>query len=199
MQLAPAFISVSNYLQGEEHSPIRHEYIGGQIFAMSGGSEEHNRIALNIASLLRQHLRGSGCKTFIADMKVKIEIAHNTADLFYYPDVMVTCDPDDREKYYKTRPCLIIEVLSPSTENLDRREKRLNYQSLPSLQEYVLISQDEIEVEIYRPNEAGIWQRAVLTQEDAIALNSVNLTLPMTEIYDEVLPTTQKAPSEESA
>ncbi|MBD1939112.1 Uma2 family endonuclease [Microcoleus sp. FACHB-68] len=188
MELAPAFISPEDYLKAEESSKGRHEYLGGQIFAMSGGSEEHNRIALNIASLLRFHLRGSGCKTFIADMKVKIEIASNTADVFYYIDVMVTRDPQDTEKYYKTRPCLIVEVLSPSTETLDRREKRLNYQSLPSLQEYVLVSQEEMKVEVYRKNEAGTWNLEIFNRDDILQLNSVGLTLAMAEIYEDVLP-----------
>jgi len=121
VKLATRFISAKDYLEGEKTSPIRHEYLGGQIFAMSGGSEEHNRIALNVASFLRFHLRGSRCKTFIADMKVKIAIAENTSDIFYYPDVMVTCNPQDTEKYYKSFPCLIVEVLSPSTQYLHRR------------------------------------------------------------------------------
>ncbi len=187
MQLATAFISTTDYLEGEKTSPIRHEYLGGQIFPMSGGSEEHNRIALNIASLLRFHLRGSGCKTFIADMKVKIAIAENSSDIFYYPDVMVTCDPQDTEKYYKSYPCLIVEVLSPSTQDLDRREKRLNYQSLASLQEYVLVSQTEMKVEVYHPSEAGYWSRESLGKEDCLELKSVGLSLTMADIYDEVL------------
>ncbi len=186
MELATAFISVPDYLQGEETSHIRHEYLGGQIFAMSGGSEEHNRIAGNIYASLLAHLRGSGCKTFIADMKVNLPIPQNTASLFYYPDVMVTCDPQDTEKYYKTRPCLIVEVLSPSTQNLDGREKRLNYQSLPSLQEYVLVSQEEMQVEVYRPNEAGNWSFDILGSQDSLELQSVGLTLTMADIYDEV-------------
>lgn len=187
MKLSPALISVTDYLEGEKNSPIRHEYLGGQIFAMSGGSEEHNRITLNIASFLNSHLRGSGCKTFMSDMKVNMPIARDTAELFYYPDVMVTCDPQDTEKYYKTRPCLIVEVLSPSTQNLDRREKRLNYQSLPSLQEYVLVSQTEMKVEVYRRNAKGDWSLEILELDDSLELNSVGLTLTMAEIYDEVL------------
>ncbi|MBW4681808.1 MAG: Uma2 family endonuclease [Microcoleus vaginatus WJT46-NPBG5] len=188
MELAPAFISPEHYLKAEESSNLRHEYLGGQIFAMSGGSEEHNRIAGNIYANLLYHLRGSGCKTFIADMKVKIEISQNTADVFYYPDVMVTCDPQDTEKYYKIHPCFIVEILSPSTETLDRREKRLNYQMLPSLQEYVLVSQEEVKVEVYRPNEAGNWELEILGSEDSLQLTSVGLTLTLAEIYEEVLP-----------
>ncbi|GGA34753.1 Uma2 family endonuclease [Okeania sp. KiyG1] len=187
MELATAFISTTDYLEGEKMSPIRHEYLGGQIFAMSGGSEEHNRISGNIYASLLTHLRGSGCKTFIADMKVKIAIAENSSDIFYYPDVMVTCNPQDTEKYYKSYPYLIVEVLSPSTQNLDRREKRLNYQSLGSLQEYVLVDQTEMKVEVYRPSKTGYWSKESLGKEDCLELKSVGLTLTMADIYDEIL------------
>ncbi|MBP0015766.1 MAG: Uma2 family endonuclease [Roseofilum sp. SBFL] len=187
MKLSTALISVIDYLEGEKKSPIRHEYLGGQIFAMSGGSEEHNRIAGNIYTRLLSHLRGSGCKTFMSDMKVNMPMARDTAELFYYPDVMVTCDPQDTERYYKTRPCLIVEVLSPSTQSLDRREKRLNYQSLPSLREYILVSQTQMKVEVYRRNTDGTWSLEILESDDSLELNSVDLTLTMAEIYDEVL------------
>ncbi|MDJ1183696.1 Uma2 family endonuclease [Roseofilum casamattae] len=187
MEVSTAFISVADYLEGEKTSPIRHEYLGGQIFAMSGGSEAHNRIAVNITSLLNIRLRGSGCKTFMSDMKVNIPVARDTADIFYYPDVMVTCDPQDTAKYHKNRPCLIVEVLSPSTQNLDRREKRLNYQTLPSLQEYVLVSQTDMKVEVYRRNASGNWSLEILDANDSLELNSVGLTLTMTDIYYDVL------------
>ena len=186
MKLATAFISVEDYLEGEKTSPIRHEYLGGQLFAMSGSSEAHNLISINIASLLKFRLRGSGCKTFMADMKVNIPIIRNGAQLFYYPDVMVACDPQDTAKYYKTSPCLIVEVLSPSTQSLDRREKWLNYQSIPTLQEYVLISQTEMKAEVYRRNASGNWSLEILEASDSLDLNSVGLTLTMAEIYDEV-------------
>jgi Uma2 family endonuclease len=154
---------------------------------MTGGSEEHNRIALNIASLLKSHLRGSGCKTFIADMKVQIQDAVNRSDIFYYPDVMVTCDPQDQQRYYKTRPCLIVEVLSPSTEKLDRREKRLNYQTLPSLQDYLLVRQDRAEVELYHRDDSGFWPPQRFTAGDILPLKSVKVEMAVSEIYDEVV------------
>ena len=122
-----------------------------------------------------------------ADMKVKIFTAKKPSDIFYYPDVMVTCDPQDTEKYYKTAPCLIIEVLSPSTEDIDRREKRLNYQSLPSLQEHVLVYQTEMKVEVYRLNDEGYWLKKLLGKDDILELSSVGLTLTMADIYDEVI------------
>lgn len=187
MNTAPAFLSIPDYLQGEQHSPIRHEYLNGEIFAMTGRSEAHNRIAGNLYAALLSHLRGSGCKTFIADMKVQIQNAVNRSDIFYDPDVMVTCDPQDQQRYYKTHPCLIVEVLSPSTEKLDRREKRLNYQTLPSLQDYLLIRQDRAEVELYHPDDAGFWRPQRFTAGDILPLKSVNVELAVSEIYDEVV------------
>ncbi len=139
-------LTVEEYLQLEQTSEIRHEYLGGQVFAMSGGSKEHNTITLNIASRVRSHLRGGSCSVFMADMKVRIQLASQRKSIFYYPDVIVTCDPDDQDRFFLNYPCLIIEVLSPSTETIDRREKLLNYQTLESLQEYVLVSQDKIQV-----------------------------------------------------
>ncbi|NEQ74392.1 MAG: Uma2 family endonuclease [Okeania sp. SIO2C9] len=154
---------------------------------MSGGSEEHNCIVGNIYASLLAHLRGSECQIFSADMKVKISLAENDSDFFYYPDVMVTCDPQDTEKYYKSYPCLIVEVLSLSTKDIDKQEKLLNYQSLESLQEYVLVSKTGMKVAIYRRLEVGCWSGEILGKEDCLKLNSVGLTLTMTDIYDEVL------------
>ncbi len=104
MDIAPAFVSVADYFKQEETSPIRHEYLGGQLFAMADSSKEHNRIAGNICIYLITHLRGSACKTFIFDLKLKIQVTQGNGDIFYYPDVMVTCDEQDRDKFYKTHP-----------------------------------------------------------------------------------------------
>ena len=133
-------ITVEKYLNLEQDAEIRHEYVAGQIYAMASASEAHNLIVGNIFALLRPHLRGSSCRSFVSDMKVKVKMQQ--ADIFYYPDLLVTCDPNDNEKYFKTNPNLIVEVLSDSTQTTDRREKRINYQTIDSLQEYVLVSQN---------------------------------------------------------
>ena len=151
-------LTVEEYLKFEQGAEIRHEYVAGQIYAMTGSSREHNLIATNLISLLRPHLRGGSCRAFVSDMKVKIETGIQRADLFYYPDVVVTCNPQDRQRYFLTSPCLVIEILSPSTQATDKREKRINYQTIDSLQEYVLISQDEIKVEIYRKDNNENWR-----------------------------------------
>jgi Uma2 family endonuclease len=177
-------LTAEEYLKLEQDAEIRHEYVAGQIYAMSGASEAHNLIVGNIFAILRPHLRGSSCRSFVSDMKVKVKTQQ--ADIFYYPDLLVTCDPNDNKKYFKTNPSLIVEVLSNSTETTDRREKRINYQTLGSLQEYVLVSQNEIKVEIYRRDNNGNWTVETLGKNDNLALDSVGLTLTMADIYEDV-------------
>lgn len=137
-----SILSEADYLAGEELPGPRHEYLAGEIYAMSGASKAHGIISLNIASRLRSHLRGTPCRTWMADMKVHVD----SARAYYYPDVVVTCSSadlgPDAPKNYLQDPQVIIEVLSTSTEKVDRREKWQNYRQLPDLQEYVLIDQD---------------------------------------------------------
>lgn len=177
-------ISVNEYLNLELDAEIRHEYVAGQIYAIADASEAHNLIVGNIFALLRPHLRGSSCRTFFSDMKVKVKTQQ--ADIFYYPDLLVTCDSNDNQKYFKTSPSLVVEVLSDSTKTIDKREKRINYQSLDSLQEYVLVSQDEIKVEIYRRDNDNNWTVETLDENDTLILDSVGLALSMTDIYEDV-------------
>ena len=183
MQVPLTYINLIEYLQAEDYSQIRHEYLNGQVFGMTGGSRQHNLITGNIHNRLKNHLRGSGCQVFASDMKVRIE----TDNVFYYPDVVVTCNPQDTEKFFLTKPCLIVEVLSPSTENIDRREKLLTYKKIETLQEYVLVSQDNIEVELYRKDTDDNWVKYILGKNDSVTLDSVKLELTMAEIYEDVL------------
>jgi Uma2 family endonuclease len=188
----PVF-SVAEYLEAETKSELRHEYLGGQIFAMAGGSKAHNMITLNIASRLRFQLRGGACDVFMPDMKVKLSAGNQNKTIFYYPDVVVTCSDEDRDNYFVNYPCVIFEVLSPSTEvsvgvarRRHRREKLVNYQTIGSLQEYILVSPDEIKVEVYRQDLPGNWTKEILGSEDKLVLNSVNLSLTMTDIYEDI-------------
>ncbi|MBK1694313.1 hypothetical protein CKO09_06105 [Chromatium weissei] len=174
-------LTVDAYLIDEERSELRHEYIGGQIYAMTGASDRHGLITTNLIAFLRPQLRGSNCQIFANDMKVRLFIGGT--DIFYYPDVLLSCDSNDREPYYRTRPCLIIEVLSNSTERIDRREKLLAYQTLPSLREYLLISQNQREVQIHRRSQQ--WAAEVFT-EGEIALNCLDCALSIEMIYEEV-------------
>ena len=113
-------LTVEDYLEGELTSEIRHEYIGGRVYAMTGASVTHNLIAGNLFAALRTLSRGAGCRVFMSDLKVRLQIAGE--DIFYYPDVMLCCDPTESETHYRTHPCLIVEVLSKSTQRIDRRE-----------------------------------------------------------------------------
>ncbi len=141
-------VSVSDYFEGEQLSEIRHEYIDGQVYAMGDASDRHGLIVTSMSLLFGQRAREKRCQLFIADMKVRLKISGQ--DIFYYPDLLLSREPTDREIYFRQAPCLIVEVLSESTERVDRREKMLAYQTLPSLQEYVLVSQDDRQVEVYR-------------------------------------------------
>ena len=172
------------YLQLETDSDIKHEYIDGEIYAMAGATDTHVTIVLNMAVLLRGHLRGSNCRVYISDMKVKIE----TKNRFFYPDVMVTCDTQDRENStYKQFPRLIIEVLSDSTEAFDRGDKFADYQSLPSLKEYVLINTRKARIECFRRTEEGLWLLQFYELEDSqFALTSVDFTGKISEVYEQV-------------
>ena len=184
MQSPLGLLTVDDYLKFEQDGEVRHEYVAGHIYAMAGASEEHNLIVINLVSILRPHLRESSCRAFVSDMKVKVKLP--SADIFYYPDLLVTCDRTDNERYFKSNPSLIVEVLSDSTETTDRREKRLNYQTLSSLQEYILISQNAIEVEVYRKDQQGNWTVESLGKGDNLQLNSVGLNLTMAAIYEDI-------------
>jgi Uma2 family endonuclease len=178
-------ISVEDYLEGEKVSQVKHEYVGGEIYAMTGVSKPHNRISIMLASILSTSLLGGPCDVFMADMKVHAR--SRGADLFYYPDVVVDCQPSDQELYYTDTPILVAEVLSPSTRTIDEREKRMAYQEISTLQEYLLIEQDRPEVRIWRrtgnaPSEN--WQLETLTDGNTMRLTSVNLSVPLQELYE---------------
>lgn len=173
-------MSVEEYLQGEQNSHVRHEYVNGHVYAMVGGSDRHGLITANLGGLLNVRLPDT-CQVFIADMKVRIKTQEQ--EIFYYPDVLVSCDERDRETYYRSHPCLIVEVLSPSTERLDRFEKFLFYQRLNSLQEYVLVAQDMVEIHVFR--RSNQWGAEVYS-EGEIRLESVGLVIAVDDFYRRV-------------
>jgi Uma2 family endonuclease len=177
-------ISVEDYLSGEPHAEIKHEYIDGQVYAMAGASERHNRIALNIAIQLRSTSRGTPCGVFMSDMKFK----HATFNIVYYPDVMLVCDTSDNDAYVKQRPCLIAEVLSPSTATIDRREKWHTYRNTPSLRYYLLVNPDAPIVEIYSRAQDDGWLRSTLEADDVLSIDCppINTSLTLHDIYEDV-------------
>ncbi len=151
-------------------------------------------IAGNIFSLLRAHLRGTGCRVYIADMKVRLD----ACNCFYYPDVFVTCDPRDQEtSIYKRFPCLIVEVLSDSTEAFDRGDKFIHYQTLDSLQEYVLINTRQQRVETFRRNSAGLWVlQSYTADQPALQLTSIDWSGNLTDLYEDATLETQSPPAQ---
>ncbi|MEH2164066.1 MAG: Uma2 family endonuclease [Nostoc sp.] len=178
------FLTPEAYLKLEEKSNIKHEYIDGQVYAMVGTTDTHNTIALNLALLIRNHFRGSDCRVYFADIKAQLKKRNR----FYYPDLIVTCDPKDREiSTYKRFPKLIIEVLSESTEGFDRGDKFNDYQTLDSLEEYVLVNSKHQRVETFRRNNQGLWVLQTYTPDDqTFELQSINLTYTFTDLYDNV-------------
>lgn len=177
-------VSVQDYLEGEQRTPIKHEYIAGQVFAMAGASESHVTVALNLATLLRAHVRGSPCRVYISDMKVRVD----SADSFFYPDVFVTCNPGDAgEPLMKRNPTLIVEVLSESTAAYDRGAKFAHYRELPSLREYVLIEPGRMAVDVFRRNDAGQWVLYPFGEGGRLELASVDFRCPMEAIYEDVV------------
>ena len=170
-------IGRAEYLSFERDGEIRHEWVGGQIFVMTGGSARHNRIALRLGAGLLGAADRDGCRAYVADMKVV------TADFGYYPDVMVVCDRHQPGDYHEERPCLIAEVLSPSTADRDRREKRAAYQSIPSLLHLLLIGQDDPRIEHFFREPDGQWQHVQLGPDDLIVLRCPDVSVPVAEVY----------------
>ncbi len=177
------YISPEAYLAAELKRPIKHEYRNGYVYAMSGASDPHVRISINLVSTLNSHLRGTVDRVYSSDMKTRIE----ALNIYYYPDAMVTCDDRDRaEQYFKRYPKLIIEVLSPSIEAFGRGDKFDDYQHLESLEEYVLISQTRMRVECFRRNTEGLWVRYVYRAGDAAELASVGWQGAIVDLYENV-------------
>jgi Uma2 family endonuclease len=175
------------YFTWEEQQLERHELIDGEVYAMTGGTVNHSRIGLKFGALLDNHLSDSKCQTLNSDCRVNI-VQSNT---YTYPDVSVTCDDRDKTTTkYITYPCLIIEVLSFSTEAYDRGGKFRMYRQNPVLQDYVLVSSEKIEVDLYHKTESGSWEIINYQAGDTIELKSVNLTFAIERIYEgiELLP-----------
>ncbi|PSO59941.1 MAG: hypothetical protein BRC38_10085 [Cyanobacteria bacterium QH_6_48_35] len=177
------WMSPQEYLEWEPTQEIRYEYIDGEIFAMTGGTKSHNRIALNLVTALDSYLLEKGCDIYIADVKVQVSLAAS----YHYPDVVVTCNSRDQDSsQFVQYPCLIVEVLSPSTEAYDRGGKFAQYRKLESLQEYVLIQSEKIGVECFRRNQQGLWVLYPYEQGDTITLESVGFSLPVETLYRQV-------------
>jgi Uma2 family endonuclease len=190
------YITPEEYLLFEEHSPTKHEYVDGRVFAMTGATEAHNIICMNLATKIHSRLKGTGCRAYANVMKVRVEAANS----FYYPDIMVTCEPIEAASVFKCAPRLIIEVLSRSTSRIDRTEKLVAYRQLDSLSEYVIVHQKKMLVEKYSKRSDGVWELTSLKKGDKLSLKSIPgkpLNIALSDIYESLDPPSVVKESEE--
>lgn len=182
-------LTSEEYLQFEQDSPIKHEYRYGQAYAMAGASNNHVTVAVNLVALLRSHVRGKGCRVYTSDTKAHIE----KLDIYYYPDVIVSCDQRDRAfPNFLRYHCIIAEVLSDSTEAFDRGDRFADYREMDSLLEYILISQTRMRIDRFWRNAKAEWVLSSFSETDSLHLNSIDFSCRVAEIYEDVdlLPST---------
>ncbi|HYW21870.1 MAG TPA: Uma2 family endonuclease [Nodularia sp. (in: cyanobacteria)] len=176
----PTNLTPEEYFIWEEQQLEKHELINGQVYAMTGGSVNYSRISVRLITLFVNHLEGSGCETGNSDLRVKIAETNN----YTHPDISVTCDNRDKTtSQYITYPCLIVEVLSKTTEAYDRGGKFRMYQNNPVLKDYLLVSSTAIEIDLYHKNDAGQWMIINYGEGDTIELKSINLSFPIEQVY----------------
>jgi Uma2 family endonuclease len=178
-------LSENEYLAYEAQPPVRNEYIAGKIFAMTGASIRHNVIAGNLFAALRSHLKGTPCCALIQGVKLRLRNEQS----YLYPDVMVTCENRlqelDTQQQTVKEPVVVVEIASPSTEAIDRREKLCAYRTLPSLKEYLIVSQDQAQVEIYRRRGDIGWDIITYEPGDIVEITSLELKISIIDIYFE--------------
>lgn len=177
-QSESVFMTEEEYLQSELTSEVKREYIDGQVYVMAGAKHNHNCISMNIAREYSNHLKGTPCTAYMADMKVRL------GKNYVYPDVLVDCSKMSGDDYFSTSPVIIVEVLSKSTRMRDTTTKLIQYINLPSLKEYVLIEQEFVSVQVLR--KSNHWQPEYFYLGDRVTFESIGLTLTVEEIYDRV-------------
>ena len=179
---APQSMSVAEYLRRERAGDVKHEYVGGFIYplhAEAGGSGTHARISLNIAVALHAAAEAQDCRLYQEGMQLHIPSSNS----FFYPDVMLVCVNDQPSEFYETLPCLLVEVLSPSTAHNDRRDKYRAYTALPSLQTYLIVSQESRYVVAYERQPGGEWQMREIRNQGEIDIPCLGLSLTLEQIY----------------
>ena len=178
-------VSVEDYLAAERESDVRHEYVDGELFAMAGASRAHRTAAANLSRELGNRLRGGPCRIGISDAKVSAA----PGSRYYYPDIVVSGNDESEEPdpYTESRPTLLVEVLSRTTEATDRREKRVVYQSMPSVREYVLVDLATRTVEVYSRDGIG-WSHRTMSEDETLALASLAVELPVADVFEGVRP-----------
>jgi Uma2 family endonuclease len=177
-------MTVDEYLAAELASAVRHEYLGGYLYAMAGGKNVHNLIATNFLVILGGQLRGQPCAAYNSDTKLRIRMASHTR--FYYPDAMIVCAPNPPEEPYQDQPVVLVEVVSADTRRVDESEKREAYLSIPSLRTYLLVEQDEARVAVYRRGDQGFALEAYAGLDSAVPLDEIAASLRLVELYERV-------------
>ncbi len=179
------YMSLEEYFEFEENSQLRHEYVNGYVYAMSGPSLAHVRITGELFFAFKTHLRGTACEPFASDAKLRIQA--DSDDIVYYPDVVVACNRHEWGESFVCNPKLVIEVLSPSTKHIDRREKAMTYRRVSSIEEYALVRQDEFELTLHRRIDK--WRPQVFCGPESVAqFRSIGLTVPLANLYAGTLP-----------
>ena len=177
-------LNVDDYLAAELESEVKHEYVNGYIYGMVGCSRRHNLLTVAIARLFGNHLQGTGCFVFVSDMKVRA--GRKTDNIFFYPDVMVSCGRNDLDRYIEDEPKLIVEVLSPSTEKYDRLSKLDAYTQIESLEEYLLVDQTDMKIDLYRRS-GEQWVLTRYGEGDTLHLAAIDFSVSVNTIYQDVI------------
>lgn len=184
VQAAHHRFTFEDYVELEEESGIKHEFVAGSIFALAGGTPEHAAVTANVTRLLGNALAGRPCRVYSPDLRVRVR----ATGLGTYADVTVICeslelDPEDSKRHTALNPKLLVEVLSPSTEDYDRGDKLGHYKQIPSLEEVLLVAHDRREVEVVRREPDGTWSRHIAREGDALRLVSLDCELAVADIY----------------
>jgi Uma2 family endonuclease len=177
-------VSVEDYLAGELNSAVKHEYLGGMVYAMAGASNAHNGIATNVVGMLHAGLRGKKCRPFNSDTKIRVRLP--TQWRFYYPDASVVCRPNPPDDSFQDEPVVIVEVMSEATRRIDEGEKKDAYLSIPSLSAYVLIEQDRPAATVYRRTEQGFVRDVYTGLATSIPLREIDVELALADVYEGV-------------
>ena len=193
LPLPKALMTAAEFLAWDQTQTVKREFVRGEIFAMSGGEDRNNTVAMNLGFALRGHLGGTPCRVYILDIKLRVE----AADCYFYPDVMVTCSAADAtSRLIKRDAVLIVEVLSPSTSAYDRGDKFADYRALPSLAEYLLVDVAKRRCDLYRKGADGLWVLHPTQGEQPLVLASVDLTLPAAALWADLEPDEPAQPAE---
>lgn len=177
-------ISVEEYLEGEEISEIKHEYIAGRVYAMSGGTVNHSTVAVNFVRRAANQLAGKPCRAFNSDMKVRVDLGTDWA--FYYPDASIVCTPIGGKAHFTDAPAVILEVLSDSTRHYDELRKMRDYLTIPSLQAYVLAEADFEKITIYRRLGEEFRIEIITDTAATLQLPDVGIAIPIIDLYEDV-------------